>query len=315
MIRQPRGVDLFLGIRPTEVFKIADKIKAASGKEYEIGDRVASGGNAVVHKCVESTTGEEYAIKIQLSLSARQSRRFLREVELLKQIRHEQLVSYIDHGDVTANFLQKRMGSGGTVRRNERLMFLIMPLADSNLIELLRRGGPPLYEDYIGQFKGLASALSALHDKALHRDIKPENILVRGETWMISDFGLCRFHESDEEITKDHEGVGPRYWMSPEAINKAIGNDDDISKASDVFQLCSIFWFVVTGRHPSGCVRREDWTGPSNIFNVLFDALAHDDTRRPLDGKKLGELLHEATVSLHTRGNGVGGNDVGVNSE
>lgn len=287
------GIDLFLDYKPNEGFRVSDKVKTSSGNEYEISDRVDCGGNAVVHRCVETISGEEFAIKFHLSLSQKKKQRFLREIELLQQIQHEQLIEYIAHGEVIGS---RRKAVRDFSSRDVELPFLVMPLADSNLLTLLQNQRSLAYEEYIGQFRGLARALSVLHRKAVHRDIKPENILVKGETWMLSDFGLCKFHDCGEEITTDNEAVGPRYWMSPEAVNKAIGNQDDISKRSDVFQLCSIFWFIVTGRHPSGCVCRADWTGPENILTLLLNALSHDANRRPLDGGELAELLDLATL-------------------
>ncbi len=250
----------------------------------------------MVHRCIETISGEEFAIKFHLSLAQNKRQRFLREIELLRQIQHEQLIKYIDHGEITGSISKKV--EGRVFFQNETLAFLVMPLADSNLTTLLQENRNLSYEDYIGQFKGLARALSVLHRKAVHRDIKPENILVQGETWMLSDFGLCKFHDCAEELTTDNEAVGPRYWMSPEAVNRAIGNRDEISKRSDVFQLCSIFWFIVTGRHPSGCVCRGDWTGPENIFKLLLNALSHDENKRPSDGEQLVELLDSATLPL-----------------
>jgi len=86
--------------------------------------------------------------------------------------------------------------------------------------------------------------------------------------------------------------------MSPEAINRAIGNTDVISKQSDVFQLCSVFWFVVTGRHPSGSVSRSDWSGSVGLYSVLADALSHNQTRRPADGMELARRLDDATLPV-----------------
>ncbi|MEK7763850.1 MAG: protein kinase [Nitrospirota bacterium] len=290
------AIDLFLNHKRGEAFRISEKVKALSGKEYEISDRIDCGGNAAVHRCIETISGEEFAIKFHLSLAQKKKQRFLREIDLLRQIQHEQLIKYIDHGDVTGTTTDRK--SGKIFSRDVGLAYLVMPLADSNLLTLIRKNRNLLYEDYIGQFKGLARALGVLHQKAVHRDIKPENILVMGETWMLSDFGLCKFHDSSEEITFDQEAVGPRYWMSPEAVNKAIGNQDDISKGSDVFQLCSVFWFIVTGRHPGGCVSRGDWNGPENIFKLLLDALSHDEKKRPSDGEQLAKALDAATLSL-----------------
>ncbi len=78
--------------------------------------------------------------------------------------------------------------------RNATLPFVVMELADCNLQEKIREQGDPLaYEQYAGQFRGLAGALASLHNnaEAVHRDIKPENILVVGERWLLSDYGLC----------------------------------------------------------------------------------------------------------------------------
>ena len=44
--------------------------------------------------------------------------------------------------------------------------------------------------------------------------------MIKGETWVLSDFGLCKFFEPEEEreLTHVNEKVGPAFWMSPEAI-------------------------------------------------------------------------------------------------
>ncbi|CAH1222916.1 hypothetical protein PAECIP111892_05236 [Paenibacillus auburnensis] len=260
-----------------------------SGAKIEIQDRIASGGNAVVHRCQHIITGNMYAIKFQLVVSEKRKRRFEQEIDFLKVIQHEQLVKYIDDGIVRAS---------GPNKRSTEIPFIIMELAENNLNDYLRNTRESLtYAMYIGQFKGLALALAKIHEKAIHRDIKPENILVSGNTWLISDFGLCKFlDEEAQDLTYIDEAVGPRFWMSPEALNRTIGNADEILKQSDVFQLCAIFWYVVTGRNPFGVVCKEDWDGPESIFEVIFNALSHDPSRRPRDGRDLYQMLEDATL-------------------
>ncbi|MCK9588026.1 MAG: protein kinase [Terrimicrobiaceae bacterium] len=286
------AIELFLDHRSRLVFRIDERIRGASGNFYEITERIACGGNGVVHQCVDLVSGDELAIKFQLSNDSKRRTRFDREIELLKQIKHDQLISYIDDGEIAASIHDSGRNKGTGL-----IPYVVMPLAESNLFNVLRRDSMrPRYEEYIGQFKGLAKALSVLHERAIHRDIKPENILVKGETWILSDFGLCKFNESGGELTDEDEPVGPRLWMAPEGINRILGNADTISKQSDVYQLCSIFWFIVTGRHPSGCLCRDDWTGPENLFQLLFDALSHNAAKRPMDGARLVEMLEEATL-------------------
>ncbi|HPA13837.1 MAG TPA: protein kinase, partial [Desulfobacterales bacterium] len=199
-------------------------------------------------------------------------------------------IKYIDDGSTLAKV--------GKEERIKRIPFLVMPKADQNLREyIVSSGNRVSYEVYIAQFKGLASALAALHGKALHRDIKPENILIKGETWFLSDLGLCKFfNHEQQDITEEQEAIGPRYWMSPEAVNRVVGNKDEITQRSDVYQLCSIFWFVVTGRHPSGVVKKSDWSGPQNIFEPIFQSLSHNPDQRPIDANHLLELLNDATI-------------------
>jgi len=201
--------NLYLNNRKV-VYRIEDIVKSDSDNQFEVQDRINSGGNAVVHKCADIISGDEYAIKFHLAHSINKLKRFKQEIGLLKQTKHDQLIRYIDKGKVNATV--------GKENRIKKIPFLIMPLAEINLMDYLKDQRQRIsYEEYIAQFKGLASALAALHQKAIHRDIKPENILIKGETWLLSDLGLCKFIEHHQDITYEGEPVGPRYWLSPEA--------------------------------------------------------------------------------------------------
>ena len=249
-------IDLFLGDRGrnTESYKIADKIRSRANTDFELQERIASGGNAVVHRCIDSRTGDEYAVKLLLKLSRKQKARFTQEIELLRGITHHHLMEYVDDGSAVA----KNIESG----RMNNIPFVVMPLAQSNLMKhFMNKSRKIAYEVYIAQFRGLAEALGVLHTQAVHRDIKPENILIIGETWLLSDFGLCRQLSNSRmqrDLSHENEVIGPRFWMSPEATNRAVGSRDRISAVSDVYQLASLFWFIATGRHPSGVLDRAE---------------------------------------------------------
>lgn len=282
-------VPLYLEHKKTEVFKIEDQITSSDGNVYEVSDRIRSGGNAVVHRCVDAGNGNEYAIKFNLSFQPNRLNRFQQEINIIKQLDHDQIIGYIDSGSVTGESTRRGVGT-------REILFLIMPLAETNLSEYVKKNRARVsYASYIGQFKGLCQALSQLHNIAVHRDIKPENVLLIGETWLISDLGLCKLVAgSDEGLTLHGEPIGPRYWMSPEALNQALGNSDEITIKSDVYQLASIFWYVVTGRHPQGVVTRRDWTGPDYLFEPLYRSLHHDPSIRLNDARELLEALEEA---------------------
>ncbi|MHB8882316.1 MAG: serine/threonine protein kinase [Thermodesulfovibrionales bacterium] len=282
-------IPLYLEHKKHEIYRIKEQVTSTDGIIYEVSDRIRSGGNAVVHRCFDAGTGDEYAIKLNLSFQQRRLDRFRQEIEIIKQLSHDQIIRYIDSGSI--NGLSTRRGVG-----SKEILFLIMPLAETNLAEYIKENRARIsYATYIGQFKGLCEALSQLHTIAVHRDIKPENVLLVGTTWLISDLGLCKMVAGSEEgLTLIGEPIGPRYWMSPEALNRALGNVDEITIKSDVYQLASIFWYVVTGRHPQGIVTRHDWTGPDYLFEPLYRSLHHDPAVRLNDARELLEALEEA---------------------
>ena len=278
-----------------ESFDTDDRVDCTSidgvEESYEIdpGESLGSGGNAIVYGCRNVGSGEAFAIKIQTNIQLERLCRFNREEQLLSSLRHEQLMTCIGSGEIVLK--SHKFGS-------EPHPFVIMPRAESNLADLVNREQNDLSFDRIaGQFRGLSEALAVLHEHALHRDIKPENILIRGETWILSDFGLCKFLDPDEngpDVTMENEKIGPVFWMSPESMNRALGRGDEITQASDVFQLASVFWFANTRRHPTGIVKANDWRGPLEMFKVLESALSHDPQSRPKDGREFHERIEEA---------------------
>lgn len=263
--------------------RIPEKIKSDSGKVYNVEDYLAAGGNSLVYECVKDITGEIYAIKFfSPFLNKKRQLRCEREEGIMQRLRkaeHSHLIQFEASGFIDA---EEQMHN--KKYRKIKIQFMIMEKAESNLREFLIKQKQNIPSAiYLAQFRGLTSALSLLHEFALHRDIKPENILIVGERWVLSDFGLATFTDSDnqaEALSYDGEIIGPRFWMSPEAYNRTIGLKESITVASDLFQLAAVFWWVVTRRHPSGILRKADWYGVDRLFEPLEKALEHSATRR-----------------------------------
>ena len=267
--------------RRGKYYDLKEEIRSKEGGSFEIEEWINHGGNASVFRGYNRSTDMKCAIKFLMkSNNTTANNRFTREIDLLKQINEGHTIGYLGSGKVSA--------CHNITKENTHIRFIVMELAERNLQEMMWAKSKLFdYEFYAGQFRGLAGALAALHDiAAVHRDIKPENILILGERWLLSDYGLCSFVNPDEdEPIRDGPKIGPKYWLSPEAHNRRLNSTEEICPASDVFQLASIFWYVVTGRYPCGVVTKTDWPGPNNLFDVLYMSLHHDAKKRPQDGK------------------------------
>lgn len=272
-------VDVLFG---RQSFKIPSRVKGSDGHVYVVEDQIGSGGNAVVCQCSSERDGAIYAIKfLASSKDASRLPRFLLETRIIENLaaaRHDHLVRFVASGVAASLAFDRRKQRQVSVQ----MPFFIMERASKTLREFLAATGPVAQEIYYAQFRGLVGALEILHEHAIHRDIKPDNILILGERWAISDFGLCEPIDNDPErdLTRIGEIPGPRFWLSPEANNKSVGLPEEICSASDVFQLAAVFWWVVTRRHPSGILTRDDWTGADRLFDPISKALQHSLQRR-----------------------------------
>ena len=82
----------------------------------------------------------------------------------------------------------------------------------------------------------------------LHRDIKPGNILLdkNGEPHL-ADFGLARLVETESTLTRTKDLMGTPSYMAPE---QAVGNNAQITRATDVYGLGAVLYQLLTGHPP-----------------------------------------------------------------
>lgn len=280
-------MDILLG--RDQVYTIDDAIVSNNDNEYEILEHIGNGGNGSVYSCID-IDGNEYAVKFLVNNSRKSVKRFEQEIKLMKLAKHPHLMNYIDDGETEA--LNQKYNVTVDLR------YVIMNKADGNLLDYIKKNKNIPYNEYAPQFRGLCEALAELHKYAIHRDIKPENILIKGNTWVLTDFGLCEFISSELhcDITGINEKVGPRFWMSPEAINSYYFGLDEINKRSDVFQLCSVFAFVLNHRYPGGILNIDDFNTTEPIRNLLLSSLSNNMDLRPIDGDDLFKKFTEATI-------------------
>lgn len=287
-------IDVMFGKRG---LRVPSKVQGSDGHVYMVEEQIGFGGNAVVCQCTDERDGMIYAVKfLASSKDPNRLPRFQLETRLIEKLthtRHDHLIRFIASGEVQSLRYDHRRRQHVSLT----MPFFIMERASMTLRGFLASSPLPIApEIYNAQFRGLVGALEILHEHAIHRDIKPDNILVVGERWAISDFGLCELVEDDggKDLTRAWEIPGPRHWLSPEANNRSVGVQEEISPASDVFQLAAVFWWVVTRRHPSGILTREDWTGAERLFGPITTALQHSLSRRYQSAKQFCEAVIQA---------------------
>jgi serine/threonine-protein kinase len=268
-------------------------------------NRLGVGGNAAVYECTDRT-GNIWAIKFLLNLSKKARKRFTQEIDLLRCLDHPHIIKCIDNGMVKGRRMQIKGRGSEKIEKSNRgytfhLPFLVMEKADTNIVDyMFKSGGSVGYDVYAPQIRGLAHALGYLHQRAIYRDIKPENILVRGEVWLLSDLGLCTAVNQNEriDVTKMHEHIGPKYWPSPEATDSIYFGTHNIDATSDVYQLCAVFWFIITRRYPLGVIDSDDYaTYDIKVCQELLKSLKYNKAMRTQTGAALYENICNATIN------------------
>lgn len=142
----------------------------------------------------------------------------------------------------------------------------------------------------------LSRGLKELYDlQYYHRDLKPDNILFVNGNWKIGDLGLMSYRNDDMDMK--NEFIGPRGWESPEVMNKYLAEDNEsfdsnIDHQSDLFQLGLIFWFIMQGNSPIGCIKRKDFSNPNEqIFEVIKRMIWHSKQDRYKDITEVISML------------------------
>lgn len=133
------------------------------------------------------------------------------------------------------------------VGSHENLYYIAMQyLPGPTLKELIQSDKP--YQHPLHIIVNVAEALSFAHEKGyVHRDIKPANILfnAQGEA-VLSDFGIAKTNNRDEQLTRIGQLVGTDTYMSPEQALMSHNLDG----RSDIYSLGVLFYETLTRTVP-----------------------------------------------------------------
>ena len=223
---------------------------------YQLLREIHRGGQGVVYQALQKSTNRKVAIKVMKEgpfAGAADKARFEREVQILGQLQHPNIVGVHDSGSVGNNFYfvmdyipgqpldvymagaaEKETGTKGS--KNQARVGLSI-------------------ESTLKLFAKICEAVNAAHLRGIiHRDLKPGNIRVdpSGEPHIL-DFGLAKVSAFDPigdgspAMTITGQFIGSLPWASPE---QAEGQPSKIDVRTDVYSLGVILYQMLTGKFP-----------------------------------------------------------------
>jgi serine/threonine-protein kinase len=160
--------------------------------------------------------------------------RFRREIGILKQLDHPNILPLLDSGSTDTGSL-----------------FLVTPFIDGETLRTrLLREKRLAISDAIAIARDVAAALDNAHQLGLiHRDIKPANVLLSEGRVIVADFGISRRMtplDQSAPITVSGVSLGTPEYMSPEQISGEV----ELDARSDIYALGCVVYEMLSGKPP-----------------------------------------------------------------
>jgi tetratricopeptide (TPR) repeat protein len=229
---------------------------------FDIDGIAGTGGMGTVYRARDRVSQGTVALKLLQTLGTdpSEAERFAREAQVLAELRHPSIVSYVAHG-LTAD--------------GER--FLAMEWLDGEDLASRLARGPLSHRDSVLLMQRVAEGLAYAHERGIvHRDIKPSNLFLPGGDIgqvKLLDFGVARRLGSQHNLTHTGRLIGTPEYIAPE---QASGGSE-LTPAADIFSLGCVFYEALTGTPP---FRAE------HLHGVLVRILFEDP--KPIDHLRVG---------------------------
>ena len=259
------------------------------GGRFVVEHKAATGGMGVVYRARDERDGSPIALKVLSRNWEWDERRFVREAELLAELRHPGIVRHVAHG------------------REDSYAWLAMEWLDGeDLAQRIGRVGLTVDES-VRVVARVAEALGSAHTLGVvHRDIKPSNIFLLNndvDRPRLLDFGIARASDLNAALTQSGVMLGTPGYMAPE---QARGGAPD--PRGDVFSLGCVLFECLTGRpvfsgdHPMALlakivlaeiprVRDVRPELPERLDALVARMLAKDPKERVRDGASVAAAL------------------------
>lgn len=206
---------------------------------YQMIRMLGQGGMGSVMLARSVQDGRAVAIKTllpEVAVSEQSLKRFLREIEVASSLRHEHIVSYIEHGT------------------HNGIVYLVTEYVSGMDAGKLaaQRGGKLAYREVGAIIEQTLAALDFAHAQGfVHRDIKEQNILVDGDFpryyAKLTDFGLSKSYKQTgmSGVTMVGDVAGTIAYMPPEQVR----DFKEVRPPSDIYGVGMTAYSLLTGAH------------------------------------------------------------------
>lgn len=203
---------------------------------YTIEEEIHRGGQGVVYRARQHSTDRQVAIKVMREgpfAGHADYARFDREVRILAQLQHPNIVAIHDTG----------VAAG--------CHYFVMNYIQGHPLDRYLAQHPGSNEQRLALFADICAAVHEAHRLGIvHRDLKPGNVRIdlRGTPYIL-DFGLARVAEDVDgpAVTQTGQFLGSLPWATPE---QADGRLDAIGPHTDVYALGVMLYQILAGAFP-----------------------------------------------------------------
>ena len=208
---------------------------------YQILREIHRGGQGVVFQAIQESTSRKVAVKVMKEgpfAGEADKARFEREVRVLGQLQHPNIVAIHDSGEAAGRF------------------YYVMDYIPGRPLDVHMASGAHSVRDTLQLFVKICDAVNAAHLRGvIHRDLKPSNLQIDpNDEPHVLDFGLAKLTTGEtvnaslpRAMTMTGQFIGSLPWSSPE---QAEGAPSKIDLRTDVYSLGVIAYQMLTGRFP-----------------------------------------------------------------
>ncbi|CAH1789051.1 unnamed protein product [Owenia fusiformis] len=196
---------------------------------YELKEEIGKGRFGNVHRCIEKSTGKEYAAKL-IKLKATTNKEDVRqEIELMNLLHHPKLLLLKD-----------------AFETRRELALVMEHIGGGELFERIIENDFITEKDGVHYIRQICEGVKYMHTQSvLHLDLKPENVLcVNKNSTQIKliDFGLARKYDPKENL---RVMFGTPEFVAPEVINY-----EEVGPATDMWSVGVICYVLLSGLSP-----------------------------------------------------------------